>query len=77
MKKEERAALFDVMIKLPKAISNPLSHDGTGLRKIHGSGIFEARIGLSLRLVFAYGDDEITLHRVGNHDEIRRYLKTL
>lgn len=77
LKKEERAALFEVMIKLPKAVQNPLAHDGAGLRKIHHSGIFEARIGLSLRLVFAYGRDEMTLHRVGNHDDIRRYLKSL
>ena len=72
-----KAALFDVILKLPAAIKDPLRHDGAGLRKIHSTGIFEARIGLSLRIVFGYHDDELVLHRVGDHDEIRRYLKTL
>jgi mRNA-degrading endonuclease YafQ of YafQ-DinJ toxin-antitoxin module len=74
---DERVLLFDVLLKLPKAVQNPKAHDGVGLRKIHPSGIFEARLGLSLRLVFGYRNDEILLDRVGNHDEIRRYLKTL
>lgn len=74
---EEKSALFEVILKLPLAVKDPLRHDGAGLRKIHASGIFEARIGLALRMIFGYRDDEIILHHIGNHDEIRRYLKSL
>lgn len=74
---KQKSALFDVILKLPKVLQNPLKHDGVGLRKIHVSGIFEARLGLSLRLVFGCRQNEIVLHRVGNHDDVRRYLKAL
>ena len=61
---DQRAQLFAVMLKLPAALKNP-------------RGIFEARIGLGLRLVFGIESSDLTLHRLGTHDEIRRYLQTL
>lgn len=73
----EKEQLFTVILKLPAALKDIHQHSGMGLRKIHSSGIYEARIGLGLRLVFGYQQNSVTLHRVGNHDEIRRYLKNL
>lgn len=74
---EEQAQLFTVMLKLPVALKTPHLHTGLGLRKLHRSGIYEARIGLGLRVAFGIEGNTINLHRVGNHDEIRRYLKLL
>ncbi|MBI4374447.1 MAG: hypothetical protein HY542_06185, partial [Deltaproteobacteria bacterium] len=65
---EERAQLFSVMLKVPEALKNPRTHSGLGLRKIHHSGIFEARIGLGLRILFGFESNTVTFHRVGNHD---------
>lgn len=73
----EKGQLFSVILKLPAALKEIHSHSGLGLRKIHSSGIYEARIGLGLRLVFGYDLGKVALHRVGTHDEIRRYLKNL
>lgn len=73
----QRDQLFDVILKLPLALKSPHRHAGTGLRKLHRSGIYEARIGLGLRVVFGFKKGTVTLHRVGSHNEIRRYLKTL
>jgi mRNA-degrading endonuclease YafQ of YafQ-DinJ toxin-antitoxin module len=58
-------------------VGDPHRHAGTGIRKLHRSGVWEARLGLGLRLVFALESDVMTLARVGDHDEIRRYLKGL
>ncbi|MBI4957611.1 MAG: hypothetical protein HY908_36735 [Myxococcales bacterium] len=74
---EARAVVFEVLLSLPKAFGAPHLHAGLGLRKLHASGIWEARVGLGLRLVFAFAADTLTLVRVGDHDEVRRYLREL
>jgi hypothetical protein len=73
----QRAAVFDALLSLPRAIGDAHLHAGLGIRKLHGSGIWEARVGLGLRLVFARERGLPTLDRAGTHDEIRRYLKSL
>jgi len=75
--KSKKNSLFEILLKLPKAIKNIHTHSGLGLRKIHSSGIFEARLGLGLRLVFGFRNQELSLHRLGSHEEIRKYLKKL
>lgn len=74
---EEKNQLFTILLKLPQAIKNLHSHQGIGLRKIHSSGIYEARIGLSLRIIFGLDKNTAILHRIGNHDEVKKYLKNL
>lgn len=77
LQSDEQAQLFSVILKIPQLLKEPRQHAGLGLRKIHRSGIYEARIGLGLRLVFGFASDTAVLHRVGNHDDIRRYIKSL
>ncbi len=77
LRPDQRAALFEVLLSLSAAVGNPHLHAGLGMRKLHRSGIWETRLGLGLRLVFALAGEEATLVRVGNHEEIRRYLRTL
>jgi mRNA-degrading endonuclease YafQ of YafQ-DinJ toxin-antitoxin module len=74
---EARAAVFEALLGIPLALGTPHAHAGLGLRKLHRSGIWEARVGLGLRIVFALKENSLTLARVGTHDEIRRYLRTL
>jgi mRNA-degrading endonuclease YafQ of YafQ-DinJ toxin-antitoxin module len=73
----QRSTVFDALLSLPRAIGQPHLHAGLGIRKLHGSGIWEAQVGLGLRLVFALERGLLTLARVGTHDEIRRYLKSV
>jgi mRNA-degrading endonuclease RelE of RelBE toxin-antitoxin system len=73
----ERARIFETLLEIPKAMKNVHRHAGIGLRKIHRSGIYEARIGLGLRLVFAFHDGSLILTAVGSHDQIRKYLSEL
>lgn len=74
---DQRAALFEAMLALPRATGKPHLHQGLGIRKLHASGIWEARLGLGLRLVFAIERDRLTLVRVGTHDDLRRFLREL
>ena len=50
---------------------------GLGVRKLHPSGLWEARVGLSLRAVFGLARDEATFVFLGSHDEVQRFLKSL
>jgi mRNA-degrading endonuclease YafQ of YafQ-DinJ toxin-antitoxin module len=73
----QRTAAFDTLLALPRALGEPHRHAGLGLRKLHASGIWEARVGLGLRLVFTRHRDTLTLVRIGTHDDVKRYLKAL
>ncbi len=74
---DRRAAVFECILSLPRAIGEPHLHAGLGVRKLHRSGIWEARVGLGIRLVFALEKDVVTLVRAGTHDAMRRYLREL
>ena len=74
---ERRRAVFDAILNLPRAMGDPRVHAGLGIRKIHQSGIWEARVGLGLCLVFGLQPDMLALVRVGSHEEVRRYLTEL
>ena len=73
----QRRAVFDAILALPAALGDPHTHAGLGLRKLHRSGIWEARVGLGLRLVFGLQPDLLALVRVGSHEDVRRFLKEL
>jgi mRNA-degrading endonuclease YafQ of YafQ-DinJ toxin-antitoxin module len=73
----KRTAVFDSILALPKAFGDLHAHAGLGIRKLHASGIWEARVGLGLRLVFTQEHSLLTLVRVGTHEDIRRFLRDL
>ena len=77
LKETQKSQVFSTLLKLPGAVRESQRHSGLGLRKIHTSGIFEARVGLGLRIVFGFERETLTLHRVGTHDEIQKYLRNL
>jgi mRNA-degrading endonuclease YafQ of YafQ-DinJ toxin-antitoxin module len=74
---DQRAAVFEAILALPRAVGEPHVHAGLGLRKLHRTGIWEVRVGLGLRLVFGLQPDLLTLVRAGSHDDVRRYLREL
>ncbi len=47
---------------------------GLGLKKL-GPGVFEARAGLGLRIVYVEEGNRVMLALLGNHDEVRRFLR--
>jgi hypothetical protein len=74
---DQRAGLFEAMLARPGAVGKPHVHPSLGIRKLHGSETWEARVGLGLRLVFALEPARLTLVRVGTHAEVRRFLREL
>jgi len=73
----ERARTFEALLKVPAAVKDAHRHTGMGLRKLHRSGIYEARIGLGLRLIFALRGGDLVLATLGSHDHVRKYLASL
>ncbi len=47
---------------------------GLGMKKL-GVGIFEVRAGLALRIVYVQEGQTVVLALLGDHDEVRRFLK--
>ena len=72
-----RAAVFDAMLALPEAFRRPGKHSGLGLRRLHSSDVWEARVGLELRMLIQMAPDTAILRFLGTHDEVRKYLKNL
>jgi len=73
----ERARCLELVLSLPRSAGDPHAHSGMALRKIHASGIWEARLGLGLRLVFTMRKSEVVLVTVGSHDDVRRFLRSI
>ena len=73
----ERERVFGAMLALPRALGDVHAHAGLGLRKLHRSGIWEARVGLNLRLILTLIDGSMTFARAGTHDEVKRFLRDL
>jgi mRNA-degrading endonuclease RelE of RelBE toxin-antitoxin system len=71
---EQQAEVLAALRQLPAAFGRPHAHAGIGLRQLR-RGIFEARIGLQLRVLFERDDDLLVVKAVGAHDDIRRYLR--
>ena len=74
---DQRSAVFEAMLALPRVLGDPHAHAGLGVRKLHASGIWEARVGLGLRIVFALEPGTLTLVRAGRHEEVKRFLRQL
>jgi len=49
-------------------------HKGAGLRKLRDE-YFEARMGLKERLLFENTPEALVFEFIGNHDEVKRFLK--
>lgn len=47
---------------------------GLGVKKLIPS-VYEVRVGLALRIVYVEGETKAYLALLGNHDEVRRFLK--
>jgi hypothetical protein len=65
------------LIELDRLLEDPHRHMGLGFRKLLPSGLWELRVGLSLRTLFKLEKEQATFVFVGNHDEVQRFLRGL
>ena len=70
---QERAA--DALKRLLEALRTGVLPAGLGLKKINGDK-YELRVDLRLRIVMKADGDTLVCHLIGNHDEVRRYLRS-
>jgi hypothetical protein len=71
-----RADLLDRLRELPAIFGRPHTHGGLGLRQLK-PGCFEVRAGLDVRAALLRERDDLVVVQIGNHEDIRRWLKTI
>ncbi len=74
LKPDEQAEARTVLRRLPAAFGRPHVHAGLGFRQLR-RGIYEARIGLRIRVIFERDGDLPVIKTLGDHAAIRRYLR--
>jgi hypothetical protein len=70
-----RADLLGRLRELPAWFGRPHAHGGVGLRQLK-PGCYEVRISLEVRAVLLREGGNLVVAIVGNHDAIRRWLKS-
>ena len=74
LSKAERVECLQTLCDLCDAFGRPHVHGGSGIRKL-GGHLFECRVNLQLRFVFFDRADSLYVRLLGNHDEVREFLK--
>jgi hypothetical protein len=72
----DRRELRGAIAAAQETFGLPHAHTGAGVRKLKGRW-YEVRAGLDRRLVFRECDDCLSFEFMGNHDEVRRFLKSV
>ena len=62
------------LAEIPAAFGWPHLHGGLGIRQLR-RGVFEARVGLSLRAVFVRLGDTLRVQLIGDHGKVQRFLR--
>lgn len=70
----DQDAAEDAIAQLQGVIGLPHRHSGIGIRKL-ASNILELRVGLRIRVLFQPTSQGILLLMVGDHDQVRNFLK--
>ncbi len=79
--KPERARVGKLIQSVQENFGKPHLHSGAGIRDLSPKGsrlsVYECRIGRGLRLLFTLESPALLyFHTIGNHDEVRRFLKS-
>ena len=72
----ERAEVDAALRQLPAAFGQMHVHAGLGIHRLRRNW-FEGRVGLHLRVVFFVEGDECRCYTVGNHEHVRRFLRSI
>ncbi len=62
------------LARLEQNFGQPHAHTGIGVRSI--GSFFECRAGRDLRVLFVVRHGDLVLVTVGNHDDIRAYIRS-
>jgi mRNA-degrading endonuclease RelE of RelBE toxin-antitoxin system len=70
----DRKAVGERIAEAQRHLGQPHLHRGVGLRKLRDDW-YEIRVGLKLRLVFENTPDALVFEFLGDHDDVRHFLK--
>jgi mRNA-degrading endonuclease RelE of RelBE toxin-antitoxin system len=73
--KDEHAALMQIFVDLRGNLADPARHTGLGLRKVNPHPLWEARLGLRIRVLFRLEDDHVIFVFLGTHDEVQAFVR--
>ena len=73
---ERRQELEVALRKLAVSFGQPHLPSGLGLRRLQRD-YFECRLGRDVRVVFRLQDSSLKLALMGDHDDVRRFLRSL
>jgi len=71
----ERHEIGERIAEAQRYMGHPHSHKGVGLRKLQDD-YYEIRVGLKQRLVFENTPEALVFEFLGDHDEVKRFLKS-
>ncbi len=72
----DQYAIDDTIENLKIFYSSGVKTKGLGIRRLKWD-FWEIRASIRIRVLFIFQQDTISFIVVGNHDEIRKYLKSL
>lgn len=70
----QQTLVDDALQRLGAYLETGHASIGLGIKQLH-PGVFEVRVGLALRVVYVKEGEHIVLALLGNHDDVRRFLK--
>jgi mRNA-degrading endonuclease YafQ of YafQ-DinJ toxin-antitoxin module len=76
MAKARRQEIAHVIDATHAGFGKPHLHSGLGIRRLR-QNYFECRVGLDIRLAFRVERNRMIFVAAGNHDEIRKLIRTL
>ncbi len=74
--RDERREIGKRISEAQEFIGQPHLHKGVGIRKLRDD-YFEIRVGRSRRLVFEHTTEALVVELMGNHNDVKRFLKSL
>lgn len=70
----DQRAVLAALLTLSEVFGQPHLHSGLSVRQLRRH-VYELRVGLDLRVGFTLTGQALLIQTVGNHDQIRAWLK--
>jgi mRNA-degrading endonuclease RelE of RelBE toxin-antitoxin system len=76
----ERERVTEAVEQLQRFFETRHAPEGLGIKKLFSrerlGAIFEARASIAVRILFSVEHDAVTYLMVGDHDEVRRFIRS-
>jgi hypothetical protein len=76
LSKIDQKEIGELIQQVRRSFGHPHFHGGAGIRDL-GENVYECRRNLRQRLIFTAHQGFLYFHMMGNHDQVRQFLKNL